>query len=89
MHNGTSDYSSRDEDHCNRYQLSPIGEHSNKHFPANYHGFLFTVIIVNSPSFPPSGSKASGIVKTTRSEKTNESDKLEHNSYNNDNNSIR
>ena len=52
MHNGTSDYSSRDEDHCNRYQLSPIGEHSNKHFPANYHGFLFTVIIVNSLSFP-------------------------------------
>ena len=35
------------------------------------------------------GSKASGIVKTTRSEKTNESDKLEHNSNNNDNNSIR
>ena len=49
MHNGTSDYSSRDEDHCNRYQLSPIGEHSNKHFPVNYHGFLFTV---NSLSFP-------------------------------------
>ena len=52
MHNGTSDYSSRDEDHCSRYQLSPIGEHSNKHFPVNYHGFLFTVIIVNSLSFP-------------------------------------
>ena len=52
MHNGTSYYSSRDEDHCNRYQLSPIGEHSNKHFPVNYHGFLFTVIIVNSLSFP-------------------------------------
>ena len=52
MHNGTSNYSSRDEDHCSRYQLSPIGEHSNKHFPVNYHGFLFTVIIVNSLSFP-------------------------------------
>ena len=52
MHNDTSNYSSRDEDHCNRYQLSPIGEHSNKHFPVNYHGFLFTVIIVNSLSFP-------------------------------------
>ena len=35
------------------------------------------------------GSKATGIVKTTRSEKTNEGDKLEHNTNNNDNNSIR
>ena len=52
MHNDTSNYSSRDEDHCNRYQLSPIGEHSNKHFPVNYRGFLFTVIIVNCLSFP-------------------------------------
>ena len=52
MYNGTSNYSSRDEDHCSRYQLSPIGEHSNKHFPVNYRGFLFTVIIVNSLSFP-------------------------------------
>lgn len=53
MHNGTSNYSSRDEDHCNRYQLSPIGQHSNKHFPVNYHGFLFTVIVVNSLSAFP------------------------------------
>ena len=35
------------------------------------------------------GSKAIGIAKTTRSEKRNESDKLEHNTNNNDNNSIR
>ena len=53
MHNGTSNYSSRDDDHCNRYQLSPIGQHSNKHFPVNYHGFLFTVITVNSLSAFP------------------------------------
>ena len=35
------------------------------------------------------GSKATGIVKTTRSEKTNEGDKLEHNTNKNNNHSIR
>ena len=40
---------SMDQD-CNRYQFTPMEEHSNKHFAVNCHGFLFSVVVVNSRS---------------------------------------
>lgn len=44
-----TNFYSVDQD-CNRYQFTPIEEHSNKHFPVNYHGFLSSVVVVNSLS---------------------------------------